>query len=154
MQQPVIIPINPDIFAVQDYTFEDFTIVPNFEVTSSFITSTDYVEYFIYDGNNTLLTGSRLVDYTFTDDPGIIVSGGYATMDIDPSATLIANRYDVGVYNIVYNFFQNELGSNPTASFFIKDISSDRTELRLSSNAISGSTILETYPSFNAQLAS
>jgi hypothetical protein len=154
MQQPVIIPINPDIFAVQDYTFEDFTIVPNFEVTSSFITSTDYVEYFIYDGNNALLTGSRLVDYTFTDDPGIIVSGGYATMDIDPSATLIVNGYDVGVYNIVYNFFQNELGSNSTASFFIKDISSDRTELRLSSNAISGSTILETYPSFSAQLAS
>jgi hypothetical protein len=154
MQQPVIIPINPDIFAVQDYTFEDFTIVPNFEVTSSFITSTDYVEYFIYDGNNALLTGSRLVDYTFTDDPGIIVSGGYAIMDIDPSATLIVNGYDVGVYNIVYNFFQNELGSNSTASFFIKDISSDRTELRLSSNAISGSTILETYPSFSAQLAS
>jgi|694.fasta_scaffold24448_3 hypothetical protein len=153
MQQPVIIPINPDIFAVQDYTFEDFTIVPNFEVTSSFITTTDYVEYFIYDGNNTLLTGSQLVDYTFTEDPGIIVSGGYATMDIDPSATLVSNGYDVGVYNIVYNFFQNELGSSPTASFFIKDISSDRTELRLSSNAISGSTILETYPEFDTQLS-
>jgi hypothetical protein len=154
MQQPVITSINPDIFAVQDYTFEDFTIVPNFEVTSSFITLTDYVEYFIYDGNNTLLTGSQLVDYTFTDDPGIIVSGGYATMDIDPSATLVANGFDVGVYNIVYNFFQNELGSNPTASFYIKDISPDRTELRLSSNFISGSTILETYPEFSAQLAS
>jgi hypothetical protein len=154
MQQPVITSINPDIFAVQDYTFEDFTIVPNFEVTSSFITSTDYVEYFIYDGNNTLLTGSQLVDYTFTEDPGIIVSGGYATMDIDPSVTLVANGYDVGVYNIVYNFFQNELGSNPTASFYIKDISPDRTELRLSSNFVSGSTILETYPEFSAQLAS
>jgi hypothetical protein len=154
MQQPVITSINPDIFAVQDYTFEDFTIVPNFEVTSSFITSTDYVEYFIYDGNNTLLTGSQLVDYTFTDDAGIIASGGYATMDIDPSATLVANGFDVGVYNIVYNFFQNELGSNPTASFYIKDISPDRTELRLSSNFISGSTILETYPEFSAQLAS
>jgi len=154
MQQPVITSINPDIFAVQDYTFEDFTIVPNFEVTSSFITETDYVEYFIYDGNNTLLTGSQLVDYTFTDDSGIIVSGGYATMDINPSATLIDNGYDVGVYNIVYNFFQNELGSNPTASFYIKDISPDRTELRLSSNFISGSTILETYPEFSAQLAS
>jgi len=154
MQQPVITSINPDIFAVQDYTFEDFTIVPNFEVTSSFITSTDYVEYFIYDGNNTLLTGSQLVDYTFTDDPGIIVSGGYAIIDIDPSATLVNNGYDVGVYNIVYNFFQNELGSNPSASFYIKDISPDRTELRLSSNFISGSTILETYPEFSAQLAS
>jgi hypothetical protein len=154
MQQPVITSINPDIFSVQDYTFEDFTIVPNFEVTSSFITETDYVEYFIYDGNNTLLTGSQLVDYTFTDDSGIIVSGGYATMDINPSATLIDNGYDVGVYNIVYNFFQNELGSNPTASFYIKDISPDRTELRLSSNFISGSTILETYPEFSAQLAS
>jgi hypothetical protein len=153
MQQPVIIPINPDTFAVQDYTFEDFTIVPNFEITSSFITLTDYVEYFIYDGNNTLLTGSQLVDYTFTEDPGIIVSGGYATMDIDPSTTLIDNGYDVGVYNIVYNFFQNELGSSPTASFFIKDISADRTELRLSSNAISGSTILETYPEFDTQLS-
>jgi hypothetical protein len=154
MQQPVITPINPDIFAVQDYTFEDFTIVPNFEVTSSFITFTDYVEYFIYDGNNTLLTGSQLVDYTFTDDAGIIASGGYATMNIDPSTTLVDNGYDVGVYNIVYNFFQNELGSNPTASFYIKDISPDRTELRLSSNFISGSTILETYPEFSAQLAS
>lgn len=154
MQQPVITSINPDIFAVQDYTFEDFTIVPNFEVTSSFITTTDYVEYFIYDGNNTLLTGSQLVDYTFTDDSGIIASGGYATIDIDPSATLVVNGYDVGVYNIVYNFFQNELGSNPSASFYIKDISPDRTELRLSSNFISGSTILETYPEFNAQLAS
>jgi c-di-GMP-related signal transduction protein len=37
--------------------------------------------------------------------------------------------------------------------FYIKDISSDRTELRLSSNFISSSTILETYPEFIAQLA-
>ena len=40
----------------------------------------------------------------------------------------------MGQYNIVYNFFEPQLSSNSNLKFYLKEISSDRTELRLASN--------------------
>ena len=51
----IITQTSPDQFSIQDYTFEDYDIVPNFEVTSLFQPEEDLVEYFVYDANNNLL---------------------------------------------------------------------------------------------------
>ena len=145
--------ISPDQFSIQDYTFQDYTVVPNFGITSLFQAEEDVVEYFIYDNNkNLLLENYQFPNYSFTEDPSITNLGGYSTINLDPERDLISNGYDVGQYNTVYNFFEPQLGSNFSSSFYIKEISSDRTELRLSSNAISSDTILALFPSFKQKL--
>ena len=58
--------------------------------------------------------------------------------------------FSISTFSVyAFKWFYIFVGCN----FFIKNISADRTELRLSSNAISGSTILETYPEFDTQLS-
>lgn len=131
----IITQTSPDLFSLQDYTFEDYDIVPNFEVTSLFQPEEDLVGYFVYDANNNLLYSEYKSDsYSFTQDPSITNLGGYSTIDINPEKDLFDNGFDVGQYNIVYNFFEPQLGSNSDLRFYLKEISSDRTELRLSSN--------------------
>ena len=143
--EPIITPINPDLFLIQDYTFEDFSIVSSFEIESTFIPNVNNVDYFIYDANKVLLQEGQLKDYFFTEDPNIVKTGGYSTINIDPVSTLKNNGYDTGVYNVLYTFFQNELNSSLFNSFFIKEISSDRTELRLISNTISDLILAEEF---------
>ena len=143
--------ISPDKFSIQDYTFEDFDIVPNFEITSIFQPSGSVVEYFIYDANSNLLEQDyNFPGYSFTEDPSITNLGGFSTMDLTPELDLIDTGYDVGQYNVVYNFFENQLSSSAENRFFIKTISTDRTELRLATNTIQG--VLESFPSFKQKL--
>ena len=145
--------ISPDKFSIQDYTFEDYDIVPNFEVTSIFEPSGSIVEYFIYDANSNLLSSNyNFPGYSFTDDPSITNLGGFSTMDITPELDLINTGYDVGQYNVVYNFFENQLNSNNNDTFFISEISTDRTEIKLASNVIQGA--LEAFPAFKESLES
>ena len=139
--------ISPDKFAIQDYTFEDYDIVPNFEVTSIFEPSGSLVEYFIYDANSNLLSSNyNFPGYSFTEDPSITNLGGFSTMDLHPEKDLINTGYDVGQYNVVYNFFQNQLNSDVNNTFYISELSTDRTEIKLESNVIQGA--LEAFPSF------
>ncbi len=126
---------SPDNFSIQDYTFEDYDVVPNFEVTSLFQPEEDLVEYFIYDANSNLIHSEyKSTSYSFTQDPSIVNLGGYSTINIDPEKDLSNLGFDVGQYNIVYNFFEPQLSSNSNLKFYLKEISSDRTELRLASN--------------------
>jgi hypothetical protein len=143
--------ISPDKFAIQDYTFEDYDIVPNFEVTSIFEPSGSLVEYFIYDANSNLLSSNyNFPGYSFTEDPSITNLGGFSTMDLHPEEDLINTGYDVGQYNVVYNFFQNQLNSDVNNTFYISELSTDRTEIKLESNIIQGA--LEAFPSFKESL--
>ena len=145
--------ISPDKFSIQDYTFEDYDIVPNFEVTSIFQPNGDVVEYFIYDANSNLLAKDyNFPGYSFTQDPSITNLGGFSTMDITPELDLVNTGYDVGQYNVVYNFFENQLNSNNETTFYISEISTDRTEIKLASNVIQGA--LEAFPSFKESLES
>jgi hypothetical protein len=146
-----IFQISPDEFSIQDYTFEDYDIVPNFEVTSLFQPEEDLVEYFVYDANSNLLYSEyNYSEYSFIEDPSITNLGGYSTININPEKDLSDGGFDVGQYNIVYNFFEPQLGSNSDLNFYIKEISTDRTELRLSSNNFKIS--LESYNTFQSKL--
>jgi len=143
--------ISPDKFSIQDYTFEDYDIVPNFEVTSIFKPSGSVVEYFIYDANSNLLFENyNFPGYSFTEDPSITNLGGFSTMDLTPEEDLINTGYDVGQYNVVYNFFENQLNSNNESTFYISELSTDRTEIKLDSNIIQGA--LEAFPAFKESL--
>ena len=60
---------------------------------------------------------------------------------------LISNGFNQGVYKPYYNILYKVLG-NPTEKLYISEISSDRTEIRLSSNVISSEIIISDTNTF------
>jgi hypothetical protein len=129
-----ITPLNPNNFEFQEYSLEDNSLITSLEIETSFNPQTDKIEYFIYDLNNNILfenvtgyTGYRLLDNVLTLYP-----------DID----LISQGYTEGQYNTLYNFVSPKLESNPNFTYFLSQISSDRTEVRLDTTNIPDALVI------------
>ena len=120
-------PINPLTFELQEYSSEDTSLITNLESQTSFNPQTDKVEYFIYDLNNQLLyedlnfSGYKLIDNILT---------------LYPEENLLFQDFNEGQYNTVYNFVSPKLASSPDTPYFISEISSDGTEVRLDTTSI------------------
>ena len=113
------------------YLKVDGDIIPNFEIDTSFSATSSNVEFYVYDSNNNLITA----DYNFTnwgveynDDDSI------STIKLDPFKDCTNRGFNYGEVNTIYNFIDRRLDSSYTSPYFIKQISSDRTELRLENN--------------------
>ncbi len=122
-QNTTIIPINPITFELQDYSTQDTSLISNFAVEPTFNPPNNYVTYFIYDLNNNVV---------FANDTNF---EGYNIIDqeiyIDPENDLRTAGFDIGQYNVVYNFINNEASSSFFQRYYIDEISSDGTEIRL-----------------------
>ena len=118
-----ILPPNP-------YSTNDEALISSQLITSSFDPSTDYIEYIISTPNNSFQT----VDYRYSDyhfpTNGTVISSSISDIIINPESDLVKKDFDNGEYDVYYNFYKNELNSSyDNQSFFIKSISSDRTEV-------------------------
>lgn len=108
----------------------------------------DFIEYHVYDLNgNLLLSNVRYDSYTLPEN-GNISSQNNTTeeLNIDIEQDLINAGFSVGSYKVVYNFFRKHVTTDADVEvenatrgtdFFIKEISPDRTELRLDSLILS-----------------
>ena len=67
---------------------------------------------------------------------------------MDPQKNLENSGYDLGTYNILYAFYRKRLSSNLAEKYFISNISSDRTEIRLDSNIIPNDIIISSTNEF------
>ena len=122
---------------VSRYNDEDIQLLTSQQVNSSFGQSNDYIEYFVYDAGGNFLNG--FYDYKDFKSPTTSyvdpVNGSLPIIEIDPIKDLQNLGYNTGEFVVYYNFFTNKI-SNSNADLFLKEISADRTELRV------GSTIL------------
>ena len=133
--------LNPDTFEYQTYSTSDEQLIVQSELDTNFSPSTDYIEYYIYDQNQTLIypdTTTPLVSYDVRE--GDII--------LNPISNLSSLGYDVGIYNILYTFYRKIASSSITDKYFISAISSDRTEIRLDNNTIENSTIISSTNDF------
>ncbi len=126
--------INPDNLQLQNYSSEDENLISNFTQQDIVFDSTvDYIEYFIYDLNNDLLfENNNYPDYQLRDN----------LVNIDPQTNLENEGFTEGQYYTVYNFLKGKLSSSPFSTFYIQDISADRTELRLNTTQISNIDVI------------
>jgi len=126
--------IDPQTFELQNYSPSDNNLITNFTIDSSFNPETDYISYFIYNLNG-FIEGFRenYRGYTIQNQ----------ALFVYPEKDVVASSLQIGEYNIVYYFLQNQANSSPDAQYFISEISSDRTELRLSSTEISDALLLQ-----------
>lgn len=154
---------------VSRYNEDDVRLISSQEIQENFGAEADYIEYYVYDiGGNLLNTNidyksfklpanvgltpstSNTTDNTTNEIPstdiGIVSntnnqSGSlYPIIEIDPIQDLKDLGYGSGEFSVRYNFFTNKI-SSPSADLFIKEISSDRTELRIISTTLTNDKI-------------
>jgi hypothetical protein len=136
--------INPNTFELQDYSVDDTSLITNFEVQTSFNPKSDKIEYFIYDLNRNILY-SNVNGY-----------GGYQLIDnnlvLDPENDLRNQGFEEGNYNTLYNFVSPKLASSPNFPYFISQISTDRTEIRLDTTSIPNDLVISSSLELTADI--
>ena len=90
---------------------------------------------FIYDLNHNLLNYTyNFTNWSTTQDSSIVETGELSSLNIDPEEDAKDLGFNTGEINVIYNFIDYQLDSSPDNLYYISDISSDRTELRLKTN--------------------
>jgi hypothetical protein len=144
MAEAKITQVNPTSFELEDYSVADENLISSIEVETLFNPQTDYIEYFIYNPNNGGIvyppnnSPSNYNEYTLEDN----------ILAINPEEDLRVNGFFEGNYNTFYNFLSVRLSSNFFQRYFISEISSNRTEIRLTSNDISTEEIITSTTEF------
>lgn len=110
----------------------------------SFGVDGDYIEMNIYDLNNKFLFQVSPF-LNFKIPPSSLSEDGQLTKDLDFSPDIDLNNLNITVGNFIteYNILRPKIINTNNKIFFIKEISSDRTELRISTNNITYNDILE-----------
>ena len=139
--------ITPTEITTQVYNPQDVGLVPSFEVNTN-LTEDSYIEYNVYDLNNNILyTDYSFNSYTVINDGQSALNGEISQIQIDPENDLINAGFDQGSYNSYYSFLINKVG-NFNDKLYITEISSDRTEIRLSSNVIEDQDLIDQVTNF------
>jgi len=150
MANTVVTKISTSVF--EEYTPKDLKLIPSFDTISQFKPNSDIVEFSIYNEQNLLeYISYDYRDYSIIHDYNAgenIVS----TINIDPEKDVLKAGFEYGNYTAVYNFLRSELSSSQSLPFFLQEISSDRTELRLASNNLSNQEIESVVNSFIIEL--
>jgi len=121
---------------VSRYDDTDVRLLTSQRIQEDFGQKEDYIEYFIYDaGGNLLNLSYNYKDFKLPNTSFVNTNGFLPIIEINPVKDLQNVGYSSGEFKVQYNFFNNKV-SNPNADLFLKEISSDRTEIRV------GSTIL------------
>jgi hypothetical protein len=137
--------VNPDTLQLQNYSVEDEALISNNIQDTTFNPSEDYIEYFVLDFNKNILyeNVSGFPNYTLLDN----------VMTIDPQKDLESQGFTEGQYYTIYNFLKRKLSSSPNSTFYIQDISPDRTELRLNTTKIANSDIIDLTTQLAVQIS-
>ena len=126
---------------VSRYTEEDLNLLSPFTLKEDFGLPNDYIEYYVYNiGGNLLNFNYNYKNFKLPPTSAVTPTGSLPIIEIDPVNDLKSLGYSSGEFKVQYNFFNNKL-SDPTAGLFLKEISSDRTELRIASTVLTNEQI-------------
>jgi hypothetical protein len=142
MATPIINPIIP--INSQNLNNSDASLISQVEQENFFNTETDIVNTFVYDSNNNFI---RSININYTVLNTKTNNTDVKEIQLDPANDLQSNLLTTGIYNVNYNFLRPTLNSN--LSFYLQEISQDRTELRINSNTTNDSQKLELYNTLN-----
>jgi hypothetical protein len=158
-----------DTTTVSRYNINDINLIPSRKLSENFGGKNDYIEFYIYDiAGNLLSINYNYLNYKLpanigltpgttnptnttgniqTENVGVTstlstsTSSLYPVIEIDPVKDLQDAGYSSGEFKVRYNLFHNILSNNIDEALFIKEISQDRTEIRLGSVTLSNEEI-------------
>ena len=136
--------VNPGTFQMQEYSTNDSSLIASFELDTNFSSSTDYIEYSVYDANQVIIfpadTSTSAISTTYSVTEG--------NVNLMPEKELNNLGFFEGTYYVNYEFYRNRCRSNQNNRYYIKEINSDRTEIRLASNDILSSPLVSSVNEF------
>jgi hypothetical protein len=135
----------------QEYSPSQEVLIPSILSSSLFNPATDYIVVSIENPNGDLLYTTPNTRYSIRDVPNTVTQKATPEIIVFPLEDLANSGYSEGNYNIFYNFYRNALESN-IYSFFIKEISPSRTEIRLSVNNVEDKKIESLFNEFKSLL--
>jgi hypothetical protein len=137
----------------QVYTPKDDSLITNSFIYTQFGDQNDGIEYFIYDANGILLDKVyNATDYT-PASPVNATTGLYDSINLDPKKDLESRGFNRGTLDIQYNFLRNLFSSAYGRFYWIKEVSTSRTEIKLASQDISNTDILSGFNQYQAYIA-
>jgi len=135
--------VDSTTFEKETYSVSDTSLMLQISQDTDFDLDRDYIEFYVYDENKKLLYPEDVIPLnSFNVRQGDIL--------LDPENDLKSFGFDIGRYYISYNFYRKRVSSDPILKYYIKEISSDRTEIRLASNTISNEAISTGAETFTA----
>ena len=138
---------------VENYSEADLNLIPSFDVISQFNPETDIVEFSIYNEQNLLqYINPNYTDYTVTLDYNT-QENAVSSVNVNPEKDLLKEGYDQGNYTVIYNFLRNQVSSSQSTPYYIKEISSDRTEIRVANNNIDNPELEVLINNFKEELS-
>ena len=140
----------------QTYSPSDIALINTSLITPNFGTSADYIEYFVKDQAGVVLSSNYYTEkYTIGSNVNAIL-GTTNVLNLDPEADAKTAGYNRGVINVKYNFLTKWLLStpDPVNNFWIKEISTSRTEIKVARQDLSNTQLANAFGTFNAALAS
>jgi hypothetical protein len=143
MSKTIINSISPDNFNLENYSPSDEILISQNEVEITFDPNSDYIEYYVYNPDGGLvypLNGESpiLNSYSITNNQLVL----------NPEFDLTDNGFFNGTYNTFYNFLSTRISSSFFRRYYISEISSDRTEIRLASTDIPAEEIIASVNDF------
>ena len=129
---------------VSRYKAEDQKLISSKQLINKFGLKTDYIEFHISDiGGSIIYSDFNYKNYKSPSEQPLNDDQTLRYIEIDPINDLKLFGYSSGEFNVQYNFFRNILSDAQTNKLFIKEISSDRTEIRTTSLGLSNDEIEE-----------
>ena len=176
-----LIQLNAESFLQEGFELSLDAIIPSITLTGSFSTATSKTQLYIYNYAKTVLyenlnyqaNGSYLTTENVNSNTNS--SSSYNQFELNPVEDVYNQGYSSGKYYTVYNFINYELGSEliaisldqPAGDFdnnvfsenqydghpyYLKEISGDRTEVRIANNFLTSQQIETYYNQFTAKL--
>lgn len=139
----------------QTYSPQDLSLINTVLITGTYGNVNDYVEYFIKDlANNVLASNYYTTQYTLGSDLNP-VTDTTTKLNLDPENDARNAGYNRGSVNVKYNFFSKQLSSSPdpTQNFWIKEISTSRTEIKVARQDLSNIQLQDAFAAFNNTLS-
>jgi hypothetical protein len=140
----------------QTYTPADVSLINTVTITGTYGASNDYIEYFIKDLAGTVLSSNYYTtQYSLQNSVVNSTTGTTTQLYLDPETDAKSAGYNRGVVNLKYNFFAKQLLSapNPAQNFWIKEISTSRTEIKVARQDLSNTQLANSFAEFNAILS-
>ena len=154
--------VDPGTLFPDGYELSNQNAIQSEEHVGSFIPEVNIMEFYIYDANKQIIHS----DYNFegyyveqnsrpsssfnikTQKTEVLTD----SVNLNPENDIAIQGFTNGNLYAVYNFINLELGSSLSIPYYLAEISSDRTEIRLKSNKISTKEMKSSFVSLNTRL--
>ena len=139
--------LDPTQFINQDYKISDESLLNSLNINKEFGLPEDKVEVHVISPSGEVL--NSVYDFkNYTTRQTIQGTSLYDQIELDPKTDLESFGINLGKYEVIYNFYRQLFFSSPALPFFISEISSDRTELKVSNNSVSYTDLGQAYLTF------